>query len=423
MQLFAYSLLWTLILPVASVVLLIRILFKYRGYSSKRLNRLSIFADNIASTDIVWHCVSVGEVVAITPLINALLAEQPALKITITTTTPTGAAQVEKSLKDSVQHCFIPYDHPLLMRRFLQRLDPSLVLVTEVEVWPNLISQCTKRSVPTMLVNARMTERSANRYAKLGGFFANTVRQFSSICTQSQQDAERYITLGASRDTVIVAGNLKFAIQPQSSSDPFVEALLAQSQAQNKSVLVAASTHAPEELMILEQHRYLVSNEINVISVIVPRHPQRFDDVISIVRESNLHYHLYSSGTSIPADTDVVIVDAMGVMHALLHIADLAFVGGSFADRGGHNALEPALYGVPVIMGPSQYNNPAITNALQSAGALVTANTQSELQTQACKWLSDANVRHQAGEAGLDVIRANQGAMAHHMKQILTRLS
>ena len=423
MQLFAYSLLWTLLLPLAGLLLVLRIVFNYRGYNTKRLNRLGIFIDNVASTDIIWHCVSVGEVTAVTPLIKALLTEQPALRITVTTTTPTGAEQVKNSLGERVQHCYLPYDHPSLMKRLLKQLDPSLVLVTEVEVWPNLINQCRKRDIPTMLVNARMTERSAARYAKLGSFFSNTIQQLSRICAQSQADANRYRVLGATDTQLDVAGNLKFAIQTQSAQNAFAEALSDWCRSTQKYLYIAASTHAPEEQMIIEQHRFLRAQNIDLVSVIVPRHPQRFDDVLNLLSSSGLVFHQYSNGTDIPSNTDVVLVDAMGVMHPLLQISDVAFVGGSFAERGGHNALEPAVYGKPIVMGPSQYNNPTITAALEDAGALFTVDSQSELQAQSQVLLTDQTLRQNAGEAGQNVIQLNQGALTRHVELILSQLS
>ncbi|WP_100657592.1 3-deoxy-D-manno-octulosonic acid transferase [Alteromonas flava] len=422
-QLFLYNLMWTILLPLLFLIFMVKWAFRRPDYSQRRLSRFAIFSQGLSRCDILWHCVSVGEVTAVTPLIKALLEQQHDLKITITTTTPTGAEQVQRSLGQQVQHCFLPYDHYGLMHRLVSKLRPQLLIVTEVEIWPSLLAICSAKKIPSILVNARMTDRSAKRYAKLGQFLAHTLQQFNYINAQSGDDQERYITLGANATNTQNTGNIKFEIQSQRRQDPWVLKLADLAQERQAPIVVAGSTHAPEEEIILAAHQRLKQTTSNLITCIVPRHPQRFNEVKELLINKNIHFASYSDGDIAP-DATVLLIDAMGVLHDLYAIADIAFVGGSFADRGGHNALEPALYEVPVVMGPSQYNNPTITAHLATAGALKTVLNEQQLLAEIQHWLTTAAARKQAGKQGLEVINANRGAVAANLlliNQLLDR--
>lgn len=391
-------------------------------YDRARLARFSLFKDSLKSTEILWHCVSVGEVSVVAPLIKAIKRQQPGLTFTITTTTPTGAAQVKRLLGDTVQHCYLPYDHYVLMSRLFKRIQPKLLLVTEVEIWPSLLNVCRVKGIPSALINGRMTERSAQKYQKLGRFFSETVSQFAMIAAQSEASRQSFITLGSEPETTLNLGNVKFEINATNKKDPKVELLANFCETHARTFMVAGSTHAPEEQLSLTLHERLKTQH-SVLTCIVPRHPQRFDEVANLIEKSGLSYWRYSSDMAIPADCDIVLIDAMGIMHTLFDITDIAFVGGSFAERGGHNALEPALFSVPVVMGPSQYNNPQITAELEAAGGLVTVSSSDALVLQIERWLVDPEQRQQAGIAGHQVIQANKGALDKNCQIIQSLLA
>ncbi|WP_124748988.1 3-deoxy-D-manno-octulosonic acid transferase [Alteromonas facilis] len=416
-QLFLYGALWTLLIPVLFIRFCIKWLLARPGYTVARLSRFAIFPANIRRTDVLWHCVSVGEVTAIAPLAKELLTIYPNISITVTTTTPTGAQQVARLLTDKVQHCYLPYDHAWFMRRLVNIVNPKILLITEVELWPNLLSACTKAQIPSMLINARMTERSAKRYAKLGRFLTLTLQQFSYISAQSKEDAARYVDLGADSSKVHNTGNIKFEIAEHLVADGFVAQLDTYRRAHKATIIIAGSTHAPEEQLAIDAHCALKQKHTNLITCIVPRHPQRFDDVKQLLIASGRTYCCYSDGI-IAEDAEFVLIDAMGVMHDMYAIADIAFVGGSFAERGGHNALEPALYSVPIVMGPSQYNNPQITGALSASGALKTVLNEQDFIKQLDLWLTDPAARQHAGKQGFSVIADNRGALQTNLQLI-----
>lgn len=409
----AYSALWYCLIAPLSVVFCVNWLMRKEGYSKSRLSRFSLFPSSLQKSDVLWHCVSVGEVTAVTPLVSQLLALYPTLRITISTTTPTGAARVKQQLGNNhnIQHVYLPYDCGWFMRRLLARLTPSVVLITEVEVWPNLIANSVARQIPVGLINARMTERSMNRYKKLGVLFSETLSQLSFISAQSSEDKARYIELGASSALVTNSGNLKFDITFDEVGHHLVNKIAEFAKTLNRSIIVAASTHNPEEHMLIAAFRGLKETQQNPLLCIVPRHPQRFDEVAAICKQSGFNIERFSSmPTTLPEAIDIVVVDAMGVLNACYAIADMAFVGGSFAERGGHNALEAAACNIPIIMGPSQFNNPQICSQLEEAGALVTASDQRQLNETLLRWINDKHARQIAGKAGRDVIEQNRGA-------------
>ncbi|MBT0586756.1 3-deoxy-D-manno-octulosonic acid transferase [Alteromonas oceanisediminis] len=419
-----YGMLWYAILPGLLLIFLARLALRKSGYNSTRLSRFSIFSASLKPSNIVWHCVSVGEVVAVVPLIKKLLARHPHLTITITTTTATGAAQVKHHFQGEwearVQHMYLPYDCGWFMRRLISRIQPELVIVTEVEIWPNLINVSTARHVPTAIVNARMTTRSADGYAKLGRFFSETVRQFAFISCQSKADKMEYLRLGARPDGVVISGNVKFELTPVQPNELLQQQLDAWTQQTDGIIVAAGSTHEPEETLLLDAVDTLT--EPPALLCIAPRHPERFDPVESLLKSRGIAYTRLSTGQPVNAQTRVLLIDAIGQLHTVYRCADIAFVGGSFAPRGGHNALEPALYSTPVVMGPSQYNNPQMYQQLSEAGNLVTVDNLTSLQKQLQAWAANPQRREAAGNAGSQVISQNRGALNANAALISTLL-
>lgn len=418
-----YSLTWYLLLLPLCIVFFTKMLLAKDGYTRDRLSRFSWFRPTLTSTDLLWHCVSVGEVVSVTPLIKALLASNPRLTITITTTTATGAEQVRSTFNDRIQHCYLPYDCGWFMRRLLDRIKPKVVLITEVELWPNLINIANARNIDVVLINARMTNRSTLGYARLGRFFTGTAEQIRWISAQGEADKNNYQRLGVSLEQIINNGNIKFELSETDQSDPQLNDLATSAKQQQKLIIIAASTHAPEESMMILAHQQLIAAGANIETWIVPRHPQRFEQVADLLAKADANFCRYSQlPNCLTEDTTsrIVLIDVMGMLNAAFALSDIAFVGGSFAEKGGHNALEAALYKLPVVMGPSQFNNPMIYQQLSEIGNLITVQNQGELESTLKNWCENPTQRALAGEQGFNIIRQNRGALAANKALIET---
>ena len=374
----------------------------------RRGQRYGDIAENLVEADDWFHCVSVGEVVAASCVIKALLQEDPKRNITITTTTPTGAGRVRDIFGETVQHHYLPWDLPWLINAFIKALHPKRVFITEVELWPNMIMKLAKRHIPVMLINARMTERSAQKYAQFSLLSEPVFANIKHICAQGQRDYDAYQTLGFADDRLTLTHNIKFdQVANIAVSDEVADIGMTLSE---RFVIVAGSTHPGEEehwLDVIEQ-----CNIDDALLVLVPRHPERFDKVVSLLRDREIHFQCWSDYSDLDVTTQVLLVDAMGVLSPLYHCADVAFVGGSIAERGGHNALEPAFFGVPILMGEHRYNNPVISATLEQAGALYLTTSVEQSVEKVCRWYDDPAARIRDGQSGERVLHANRGALA-----------
>lgn len=367
------------------------------------------------------HCVSVGEVNAAAGLIKTLLKEYSNLPITITTSSTTGAVHAYQMFKDEVQHCYLPVDIPILMHRFYRKLQPKLVLVTEVEIWPNMVSASVKRGVPIILINARMTTKSLENYRKFTLLFRHAYREFTKICAQSSESFQNFLSYGVYKTRLSLSNNMKFDLVADEKDAQLGQKILTNYGLNEKRILVAASTHDPEEKMILKTYSSLKQEHANLVLVIVPRHPHRFDDVYQLIKATGLNTVRMSESDSISNtnsqdnEIDCLLVDAMGCLKACYSICDTAFVGGSFAPKGGHNALEAALYSKPITMGPSIFNNPSICSHLVEKNALVITHSEQELTQTINKWLSNPDQALKDGEGGMKVLIDNAGSIENTM--------
>ena len=355
----------------------------------------------------VFHCVSVGEVVAASCVIKALQETSPDTPIMVTTTTSTGAERVRAIFGETVQHSYLPVDLPFTMRRMLARVKPQAMIITEVELWPNLLHLCHRQHIPVVLINARMTNRSARRYQKVPALFAPMMQQLTQVCAQGQRDYDNYLQLGMPAERLLLTHNIKFDQAVSSSTSEPLLTLISP-----RTVLVAGSTHDPEEQALLDavaEHR---SRCPDLLLVLVPRHPDRFDTVATLLSEQNVSFVRSSVTRQIENACEVVLVDEMGLLTAAYQQAHITFVGGSLANRGGHNALEPAAAAKPVIMGPHTYNNPVICAYLQEQGALRVVSDKTELVSVLATWLNCPAEAEAAGQAGYQVLQENQGALA-----------
>jgi 3-deoxy-D-manno-octulosonic-acid transferase len=304
------------------------------------------------------------------------------------------------------------------MSRLLAHIQPKLVCITEVELWPNLLAKTAQKHIPVCVVNARMTAKSARTYRKISGVFMPMLQQVTTVCAQGQRDADAYLSLGLAPEKLVLTHNVKF---DQVSDVVVPESIIELSNTLKllgKQVLLAGSTHQDEETFWLDVYKQLQADFPQALLIIVPRHPQRFAQVEAEILSSGLNYINWADRDNLNAQTQVLLVDAMGVLTPLYTCADIAFVGGSIVAKGGHNALEPASMSVPVIMGIHTYNNPVICDTLITAGGLRIVTDTTSARQLCHTWLSEPALADAIGRCGQTVILDNQGALARTLTQI-----
>lgn len=378
------------------------------------------FYSVLRSKPVIWlHCVSVGETRAAAPLVKALLEQYPNHQILLTHTTPTGRATSEQLFGDSISRVYLPYDVPFAVNRFLKCFKPAVGVLMETELWFNLIAGCKQQNIPLLLVNARLSEKSANGYAKLGRMVNEGLQSLSAIAAQTQEDAARLQNLGAHRLTV--AGNLKFDVQPPQEA-------LTQGQhlhtlfGTHRMVFLAASTREGEEAIILDALAAI--NIANLLTVIVPRHPQRFNEVEALLQQRGLHYQKRSSLLQAVDDkTNYILGDSMGELFSYYAACDLALIGGSLLPFGGQNLIEAAVMGKPVLIGPHTFNFADVTKNGVQADAVIQVKDATELREKIEYLLNNKTIREQMGAAGLRFTQASTGATAKVMQLIAVHLN
>ncbi|NOT18569.1 MAG: 3-deoxy-D-manno-octulosonic acid transferase [Sulfuriferula sp.] len=405
-----YNLLIWLLLPYTLMHLLWRGR-KQRGYLQHIGERFGFYQQTTAHPVIWLHAVSVGETRAAKPLIEALLGAYPQHQIVLTHITPTGRDTSEQLFGNRVVRVYLPYDFPFAVRRFLRHFQPRLGLLMETEIWPNLIALCHQQHIPTLLINARLSARSARRYAKLGALIPATLAQLSHIAAQTADDAARLRQLGG--QNVSIMGNLKFDSAPPAE-------LLALGQQWREQigarwVWVAASTRAGEEALIIDAWQALPNKPLLAI---IPRHPQRFDEVAALLQQRGVRYQRRSTGEAIHADTQIWLGDSMGELYAYYTLADVAFIGGSLMPLGGQNLIEAASVGCPVVIGASMYNFAEVAQQAITSGAAVQVQDVTSLTQAVTELLADAPRRQQMHTAALTYSASHQGATVRLMALI-----
>ena len=407
-----YTLLFHLGLPLVAIRLWLRAR-KAPAYARRIGERFALNLPPMQPGGIWVHAVSVGESIAAAPMIRALLTRYPQLPITVTCMTPTGSERIQALFADEprIQHCYLPYDLPWAAARFLDRIKPKLGVIMETELWPNLIHQCARRAIPVALANARLSARSAKGYARFARLTRPMLEAMSLIAVQTQTEAERFRQLGARPECVEVTGSIKFDL----SIDPqlWVKAreLREQWQAQERPVWIAASTHEGEDEIVLAAHRQLLAHYPNALLMLVPRHPERFNSVFELCQREGFVTVRRSQHTPVSAQTQVLLGDTMGELLFLYALADSAFVGGSLVPNGGHNVLEPAALGKPVLSGPHLFNFLEIAALLREAGALEEVDDAPGLAVAVQRLFELPQDAQRMAEAGLKVMQANQGAL------------
>ena len=406
-----YTLLFHLGLPLVALRLFLRGR-KAPAYRERIGERFGFGLPPLQPGGIWVHAVSVGESIAAAPMIRALLERYPHLPITVTCMTPTGSERIRAMFANEprIQHCYLPYDLPWAAARFLDRAQPRLAVIMETELWPNHIHQCSKRGIPVALANARLSARSARGYARFAGLTRPMLAQMSLIAVQTETEAQRFRDLGARPECVEVTGSIKFDLKIDEHLLPRARALREQWGAGQRPVWIAASTHEGEDALILAAHKQLLEVHGDALLILVPRHPERFDAVNELCREQFATVRR-SSGAAVEAQTRVLLGDTMGELLFLYALADIAFVGGSLVPRGGHNPLEPAALALPVIMGPHVFNFLEISSMLKEAGALQEVDDTEGLAMAVRRLIELPRDARRMGEAGVAVMRGNQGAL------------
>ena len=358
----------------------------------------------------IWvHAVSVGEVQAAAPLIRALQERYADRSLLITTVTPTGAARVRSLFGDTVQHCFIPFEFPNAVRSFYRNVNPQAALIMETEIWPNLYRGCGIRGIPLILVSARISPRSVPGYRKLLPLIRETLSHGIIIAAQSQVDADRFLALGANPARTCVMGNIKFDVEADAAVLHKGKNLRAELFG-DRPVWIAASTHEGEEEIVLDVHRNLLARHPDLVLVLVPRHPERFGPVRDLTEKRG--FSLVARTENRPAgDAAVFLCDTMGEVPLFYAASDVAFVAGSLVPIGGHNLLEPAVLGTPVVAGPYNFNGQDIADLFVDRGACRVVAGPEELVATVSELLADKEKADRLGRAGQQVLDENRGAL------------
>lgn len=403
--------LYNFLIYTAVPIALLANLWRSRENASyrERLGERLGFSATQARRSIWVHAVSVGEVQAAAALIRELSARHPSKALIVTTGTPTGAARVKALFGEKAQHVYLPYDTPGSVRRFLDRIDPRIAIVMETEVWPNLFRECARRKIPLVIASARLSQKSVRGYRWLASLFKQALASDIVIAAQTRGDADRFIGVGANPTRTHVVGNIKFDLDV---SDEVRERGRAErAHWGGRPVWVAGSTHPGEEEVLLDAHAQLRSTHPDVLLVMVPRHPQRFDEAKATLRERGIAFVSRSQGEIPTAATAVLLVDTLGELMTFYAAADIAFVGGSLVPVGGHNLLEPAALARPVLTGPQHFNSPEVARALIERGAAIEVHTSEQLAAHLQQLFDDPQARARQGALAQAFVTENRGAL------------
>jgi 3-deoxy-D-manno-octulosonic-acid transferase len=401
-----YNIILLLLTVLLSPIILFKLITvpKYRGGISQKLGRVRKKVKRViqGSRPIWIHAVSVGEVMAVHPLVRELKKKYPGRKLILSTVTVTGNYTARQRVPEADAVFFFPFDYPWVVRRVIRRINPIIFLVAETELWPNFFRELNRAGIPAAVINGRISPHSYKNYRRLRAFFNVVFPHVTLFCMQSEADAERIKDIGAPAERVMVTGNLKFDQKiPPAAASPV-------SLRPGSKVITAGSTHRGEEAALLEVFRRLREKFPELVLIVAPRHPERFDEVAGLISRAGYDCQRRTrlSGTI----KDVLLLDTIGELRSFYGICDIAFVGGSLVKVGGHNLLEPAAMKKPVIFSRYLFNFKEISEALISAGGGILVKDKQELYVQADKLLSDRKYAQQIGNRAFTVIEANSGA-------------
>ena len=411
-----YSVFFYLLMPL----ILLRLLFRGMAapnYRKRWLQRFGFFTPPELNKDTIWlHAVSVGETLAAVPLVKALQTKYPDHRLLITCMTPTGSERITAAFGDSVDHSYAPYDTPDAVARFLRRVQPKMLIIMETELWPNTVAGCYKRQIPVILANGRLSDKSARGYGRVPGLSAPMLGQLTAVAAQHGDDGARFTELGLSAKNLYITGNIKFDLDLSAEVRQSAEALRQQwSGTTQRPILLAASTHRGEDEIILQAFGLIKQSVDNLLLVLVPRHPERFNQVGDLCREAGYSLARRSSNDSVE-QADILLGDSMGELMTFFGACDIAFVGGSLVTNGGHNMIEPAAWGKPTLSGLSVFNFAEVSRLLAEAGGLSLVEDAAALADATIELIENPEQAQQMGQQAQRVAEANRGAL----KRLLT---
>lgn len=416
---FGYTIAFILLLPMALLYLLKRSirLPAYRRRIGERFARVAP-----ATQESVWvHGVSVGESLSVKNFVEALLAQN--IPVWFTTTTPTASEQVQRLFGDRVRHSYLPYDLPTVWSRFFHRVKPKHLFLVETEIWPNLMLKASQMKMPVTILNARLSERSHRRYASLpANWQAQLFAPIQWIAAQTKLDAERFADVGIPNERISTTGSLKFDMKLSPDLLPSAQQLRKTWKAEDRFVWVAASTHPTEETAALEAHRLVQAAHPNALLILVPRHPDRFDEVAQQLENEQWRFCRRSRKQDPEVTTDIFLADSMGELMTWYALADVAFVGGSIKPVGGHNPLEPAALKKPILMGPFTFNCQQIVDQLREAGGLTTVDSSETLGKEVLALAASKAVQAEKGENAYAVVEQHKGALEKVIKTVVSQV-
>ncbi len=421
---YLYSALFYLLVPLV----VLRLLWRSRrapAYRRRMAERFGVF-DGRPRGDArtIWvHAVSVGETLAAAPLIESLLQRYPQHPLVVTTTTPTGSERVRALFGDRVFHVYAPWDLPGAVRRFLGATRPRLLLVMETELWPNMLHCSQAAGCRTLLANARLSERSARGYARLGMLTRPMLQELDVVACQAEADGRRFLALGLPEPALHVTGSIKFDIELDAQMREGAARLRDELGTGTRPVLVAASTHPGEDEQVLQAFTRVREQLDHCLLVLVPRHPERFDEVYALCRRGGWQVRRRSGGNPPGPGDDILLGDTMGELVQLLGAATVAVIGGSLVEHGGHNALEAAAWGIPVVTGPYMFNFAEISALLTEAGGMIMLDDPSRLGECLVELLRDPQRCREMGAAGQQVVADNRGARQRLLDLVALQLA
>jgi len=415
---FLYAVVSRLSLPVFYCYLLYRDI-KEKAYRERKRERFGFVPTETKIGSLWFHTVSAGEAIAAIPIIEAILKSQPTEHVLATTTTPTGYEAIKKRFGSRIDLCYVPYDVPSCVNRFLKRTQPKALFLMETELWPNLINRTARRDTPVFLLNARLSDKSASGYARLRDLTESMLKNIQVVASQYRDTAERFHSLGMPKERMVVTGNVKFDLNDQNASLPDDLNELKRLQEDGTLIWIAGSTHHPEEEVILDAHRSVLAQSPHTKLILAPRHVKRVQEILMLCESRELRTCLLSD---FDQHSDVIVIDRMGVLFPLYQCASVAFVGGSLQQTGGHNPIEPAFFGLPILMGPNRHNFAEVCARFADRDCLFLVNNATEIAKKVLFFLQDSNARARCYDCARAVVQENQGALERVCMLVNSRL-
>ncbi len=411
-----YNVLLIVLLPLVLLRLFWKSL-KVSDYRKRIAERFGFIKKQNKET--IWlHAVSFGELKAAIPLINELQKNFPNYQIVVTTMTVTGSQLAQKSLNQTIFHCYCPYDYPFAINNFLKRIKPKISILMETEIWPNWLFYCNKNNIAILLANARLSKKSLDGYKRFSFFLIPLLQAIKLVAAQSEQDVKNFLALGIPKEKIELFGNIKFDLTLPSDLQLKANEWRSHSNSLNKKIFFAASTHEGEEKIILEAFSKLKQHIPNLLLIIAPRHPERFEAVIKLCAQYSKHITRRSIDSFAADTTDIFVVDTMGELLLFYAIANVAFIGGSLVNVGGHNLLEAAVNGIPTITGKHMHNFQFIYDQMSQLQTNFTVENREGLIKTAAELLQNEILQANIYKKNISFIEQNRGVLQKHLKAI-----